>query len=101
MFILGEFFGAMAILVSGICQILYWALFLRILLSWLPVDPYNNFVQLLTQVTDPLLAPFRRLPLQIGMLDISPILAFVALFFLRNVLVRIFLGLAQQFGAAY
>ena len=101
MFIFGEFFSALAMLVSGVCQIIYWLLFARIIISWLPVDPYHNIVQFLYQVTDPILAPFRRIPLRIGMLDLSPLLAFMALYFVRNVLVRILLGLAAQFGAGY
>ena len=99
MFILGEFFQAMALLVNGIAQILYWLLFARIILGWFPVDPYHSVVQFLMQVTEPILAPFRRFPLQIGTLDLSPLLAFVALFFFRNILVRILLALAVKFGA--
>ena len=97
MFIFAEFFNALAILVSGICTILYWLLFARIIISWFPVDPYHSAVQFLHQVTDPLLALFRRLPLQIGMLDLSPLVAFMALFFVRNVLVGILLRLAAKF----
>ena len=99
MFILGELFQSLAFLVNGICQILYWLLIARIVVSWFPVDPYHSVVQFLVQMTDPILMPFRRLPLQIGMLDLSPLVAFVALQFLNRVLVRILLGLAVQFGA--
>lgn len=101
MFIFGEFFRALALLVSGICQILYWLLFARIIVSWLPVDPYHGVVQFLVQVTDPILLPFRRLPLQIGTLDLSPLVAFVAIFFVRNVLVGVLMNLAQQTGASF
>jgi len=101
MFILGEFFGALALMVNGIFQILYWLLFARIVISWFPVDPFHGVVQFLYQVTDPILAPFRRLPIQIGMLDLSPFVAFVVLFFIRNVLVRIFATLAHQFGGTF
>jgi len=100
MFILGEFCRALAMLVNGIFTILYWLLFARIIISWFPVDPFHGVVQFLFQVTDPILAPFRRLPLQIGMLDLSPLVAFMALFFLRNVLVGILVNLAHQFGVA-
>lgn len=99
MFVIGELFQALALLVNGICQILYWVLFARIIISWFPVDPYHSAVQFLNQVTDPILMPFRRLRLQIGMLDLSPLAAFITLFFVRNVLVRICLTLAAQFGA--
>lgn len=101
MFIFGEFFRALALLVDGVCQLLYWLLFARIIISWFPVDPYHGVVQFLHQVTDPILAIFRRLPLQIGTLDLSPIVAFMALFFIRNVLVRIFATLAAQMGTAF
>ncbi|MDD5217408.1 MAG: YggT family protein [Candidatus Omnitrophica bacterium] len=102
MFIFGELFGALAVLVSGICQILYWLMFARIIISWFPVDPYHGVVQFLIQVTDPILSPFRRLPfLQFGMLDLSPFVAFIALFFFRNVAVGILVNLARHFGASY
>ena len=100
MFIFGELFHSLAILVNGICQILYWLLFARIIISWFPVDPYHNIVQFLVQVTDPILMPFRRLPLQIGMIDLTPLLAFVALSFLNRIFVRILMSLAYQFGAS-
>ena len=99
MFIIGEIFSALAMLVSGIAQILYWLLFARIIVSWLPVDPFSSVVQFLFQVTEPILAPFRRLPLQIGMLDLSAMVAFIALFFIRNVVVGILIRLAHNFGA--
>jgi len=98
MFIFGELFQALAILVSGICTILYWLLIARIVVSWLPVDPYHSIVLFLVQITDPILIPFRKLPLQIGMLDLSPLVAFVAIIFVRNVLVSILMKLAQQFS---
>ncbi|MBI3313377.1 MAG: YggT family protein [Candidatus Omnitrophica bacterium] len=99
MFIIGELFRALALLVDGICTILYWLLFARIIISWLPVDPYHAAIQFLMQVTDPILAPFKRIPLQIGMLDLTPLLAFITLFFIRNVLVRILMGFSYQMGA--
>ena len=100
MFIFGELFRALAILVEGVCQLLYWLLFARIVVSWLPVDPYHSIVQFLMQVTDPLLAPFRRLPLRAGMLDLTPLLAFVALMFINRVVVRLLLAAAYQFGVS-
>ena len=99
MFILGELFQSLAFLVNTIFTILYWLLIARMIVSWLPVDPFNNVVQFLMQATEPILAPFRRIPLQIGMLDLTPLLAFITLQFLNRVLVRILIGLAVQFGA--
>lgn len=99
MFVIGELFKSLAFLTNGICQLLYWLLFARIIISWFPVDPYHSIVQFLYQVTEPILAPFRRIPLRLGMLDLTPLIAFVALSFLNTVLVRILLSIAYQFGA--
>ena len=99
MFIFGEIFASLAFLVNGICTILYWLLFARIICSWLPVDPYNTIVLFLVQVTDPLLMPFRRIPLRVGVMDLTPLLAFATLYFINRVLVRILMALAHQFGA--
>ncbi len=96
MFILGEFFNSLAFLINGIFTLLSWLLFARIIVSWLPVDPYHTAVVFLVQVTDPILAPFRRIPLQVGMLDLTPLVAFTALYFVNRILVRICVTLAYR-----
>ena len=98
MFILAQLFSSLALLFSMIFKILYFLLVVRIVLSWFPVDPYNSLVSALYQITDPLLAPFRKLPLQVGMIDLSPILAFLVLAFLDHFVVGIFSSLAVQFS---
>ena len=100
MFIFGELFRALALLVDGVSVILYWLLVARIVISWFPVDPYHGVVQFIYQVTEPILAPLRKIPLRVGMLDFTPFIAFVALIFLKRVLVGILLSLAQHFGVA-
>ena len=96
--ILGELCRALALLVNGVFTILYWLLFARIVISWFPVDPYHSVVQFLHQVTDPILLPLQRFPLRIGMLDFTPLVAFVALFFVRNVLIGILMSVCQKLG---
>ncbi len=66
-------------------------LLIRILLSWISHDPHQPAIQLLYQVTEPILAPCRdflaqfiRLPI-----DFSPILAFFLIDFIHRILVRI------------
>ena len=98
MFIFGIVFQGLAMLVNGVCTILYWMLFARILISWLPVDPFSGPVQFLVQVTDPILRPLRRLPLQIGMLDLTPMVAFFMIYITNRILTTILLKLAYQFG---
>lgn len=99
MFILAQLFSSLALLFSMVFKILYFLLVIRMILSWFPVDPYNQAVSALNQVTEPLLAPFRRLPLHIGMLDLTPLLAFLAIAFLDNFIVGVLSRLAYQFAS--
>ena len=62
-------------------EILRWAILIRVLLSWLPmagirVDRSNPAVNILFEITDPILNPLRRFT-TVGMIDLSPIVAFV------------------------
>jgi len=98
MFVLSEVFKALAHLFNTLFNILYFLLIIRIVMSWFAVNPYNEIVQVIYKITDVILAPFRRLPLRIGMMDFSPILAFLALWFLRDIIVGILVQLAMRFA---
>lgn len=98
MFVFGQFFASLALLFGLIFKMLYFLIAIRILLSWFPVDPYNEVVRALYAVTEPLLQPLRRLPLHIGMIDFSPMIAFVLLTFMESFVVGILRRLAIQFG---
>jgi len=72
-----------------VLQIYTFVLLIRILITWIPnLDPYHPIVQMLFQVTDPVLEPARKLIPPIGMIDISPIVVFIALGILQDLLVR-------------
>jgi YggT family protein len=43
--------------VNILFEVLSLAIFVRIILSWFRVDPYNPFMQILYQITEPVLAP--------------------------------------------
>ena len=96
MFIIAEILKALAMLVNGITTILYWLLFARIIVSWIPVDPYSSIVQFLYQVTDPILSWFRQIPLRIGPWVFSDT-CFYFLYFVNRVLVTILLTIAYKF----
>ncbi|MBI4214201.1 MAG: YggT family protein [Chloroflexi bacterium] len=71
----------------------------RALLSWFPIRPGNPFYPLaviLNQVTEPILAPLRRVIPTIGMIDISPIVALLLLQFIQGVLVQALLSAARS-----
>ena len=85
--------GSVVIYVVHLLFICYTTLlFLRIVSSWLPREWQNHtFVRFLAFYTDPYLNLFRRfLPPLGGVLDLSPILAFLALKFLEMILLGMF-----------
>ncbi len=74
-------------LLANLIGIYTFVLLIRILMSWIPnLDRSNPIVQMLVQVTDPVLEPARRLIPSIGMIDISPIVVFIVLSILQDLL---------------
>lgn len=61
----------------------YWAIIVRIILSWIAPDPRQPFTAILIDITEPLMAPARRLLPALGGLDFSPIIVLLGLQFLR------------------
>jgi YggT family protein len=98
MFIFAEFLRSLALLVSLVFNVLFFILVIRIILSWVNPDPYNEIVQIIYRITEPILAPFRRLPLKAGGIDFSPIIAFILLSVLRNLIVNILYQVAYRLG---
>ncbi len=101
MFILKDFLVSLLQVFSELLSLgfgfLYVVLVIRIILSWLGVEYYyNSVVQLIYAISEPILRPFRRLPLQIGMFDFSPILAFVALRFLDSFLTMVLRDISRM-----
>lgn len=60
-------------------NIFFWALIISVILSWVAPASHNPGAQLVAQLCEPVLAPFRRLLPNLGGLDISPIFAFLAI----------------------
>jgi YggT family protein len=60
-------------------NLFFFAVLIRIILSWVAPGNYNPITALLTTLSEPILRPFRRLIPSIGGLDISPIFAIVLL----------------------
>ena len=100
MFVLGNFLIAVAGVLDIIIPLIYWLVIIRAVLSWFSPDPYNTLVQILYRLTEPILSPFRRIipSYNIG-IDLSPILAILALVFLRYFLVQTLHQLGQRLGA--
>jgi YggT family protein len=86
----------LALIINLVFQVLWWAILIRVLLSWLPmagirIDPHNPIIQLLFSVTDPILEPLRKYT-TVGMIDLSPIVALIGLDFLRVILIGLLTG---------
>jgi len=78
--------GARFVLLAALFQLailslrlFMFAIIVRIVLSWVAPQTYNPVTAVLTSITEPLLAPFRRLIPPIGGFDISPVFAIILL----------------------
>jgi len=68
--------------------VLAYAILARALLSWFRLGPDNPLVAILYEITEPVLAPLRRvIPPLGGMIDITPIVAFFLLQIIQQLLV--------------
>ncbi len=77
-------FQSVGDIISFLIQLLVIAIFIRVLLSWVQPDPYNPIVRALDAVTEPILQPLRQIIPRIGMIDITPIVAIIALQFIAQ-----------------
>ncbi len=76
--------------ISIFIQLFIFAIFARVILSWLRVAPRGIVFNLLVETTEPLLSVFRRIvPPLGGVVDISPLLAFFALDIIRSLILRL------------
>ena len=64
---------------SRVLKVVFFALIISVILSWVAPGSYNPGAQLVNQICEPLLMPFRKLLPNLGGLDLSPIFAFLAL----------------------
>jgi YggT family protein len=92
-----HFIGAFAFILDKVLTIYTWMLIIRALISWVNPDPWNPIVQFLARATDPVLRPIQQLiPMWRLGIDISPIIAILAIQFVQQWLVPSFLDLASS-----
>lgn len=60
-------------------NIFFFAMIISVILSWVAPGSHNPGAELVNQICEPALTPFRRIVPNLGGLDISPILAFMVL----------------------
>ena len=84
--IIGQTAGIAAIALTAIVKLavltinlFVYAIFIRIILSWISQGQYNPATAIITTLTEPVLRPFRRIIPAIGGFDISPVFAIILL----------------------
>ena len=85
--------GAMLrVLLSWAFGLVRLALMVRVLSSWVNVSPYSKWIRWTFPLTEWILSPLRQIVPLVGMIDISPIIAFFLLGLLQNVIIRMIPG---------
>lgn len=70
-------------------DILSFLIIVRVLLSWFPNRPHNALFDFIFEVTTPVLRVARKVTPRIGMIDLSPIIALIALDLIRTLLMAL------------
>jgi YggT family protein len=81
--------GITRLLLSWTFGVMYIALLIRVVASWIQLNPYKGVVRLATQLTDPILLPIRSVLPTFGMIDLSPIAAYFLLRLLESFVLRL------------
>jgi len=95
----GAVAGARPVSGLSVVQLICWVLRIylvvlaaRAILSWFPVrpgSPLTSIAGLLADLTEPVLRPFRSIIPPVGMFDLSPLVAWLALTLLRSLLLSL------------
>ena len=98
MFVLANFFFAVAGVLNLVLTMYLWIIIIRALLTWVNPDPRNPIVRFLHNATEPVLYPVRRALPFMGGIDLSPLVVIVAIYFLQIFLVSSLQDLAVRMG---
>ena len=77
-------------------EVYFGTLFLRVILSWFRMNPYGKFYQFIFGMTEPLLAPIRRLTMRPGSsfpLDFSPMILMLLIILVQRIVVALLYAL--------
>ncbi|WP_428241528.1 YggT family protein [Gynuella sp.] len=76
-------------------MVLFWSMLIVAIASWVSAGSYNPLLGFIAQMIEPFVGPFRRLGLQVGVLDLSFMVAVLVLYILQNI---ILLSVAKTLG---
>lgn len=89
MFVISNLLVAVAKVLDIALTIFMWIVIARAILSWVSPDPYNPIVRFIHNVTEPVLYQVRRkIPLNFGGIDFSPMIIILAVYFLQQFVVQ-------------
>ena len=78
-------------LVKGVFAILDLFVWARLIISWIPHDPYNDITRIVYKATEPMLKPIRDIiPASSTGIDISPFILLVLLNIAESIALRTF-----------
>jgi YggT family protein len=80
--------GVLALLVGWTFALLRLAIIVRVISSWVRISPYSPWIRWSYGLTEWMLAPLRRVIPSLGGIDVTPIVAYLALALLEGVVVR-------------
>jgi len=66
-------------IIRVLCDVLTILILLRVVVSWYSPRPTNILVKFLHRITEPILAPLRRIIPRVGRFDFTPLVAIILL----------------------
>ena len=76
----------LAALIRYFCEVLSLVIIARVIVSWFSPSPTNRVAIILYQLTEPFLAPLRRIVPRTGMFDFTPLIAILILWLIIRLL---------------
>jgi YggT family protein len=67
-------------IITILCWLLIVAMLIRSVMSWFSLDPNNILVNIVHTITEPMLAPLRRILPRLEVIDFSPMVAIILLY---------------------
>ncbi|MFC3285561.1 YggT family protein [Litchfieldella rifensis] len=83
----GAAIGTVAALANAILKIYFFALIAMIILSWVAPQASHPGALLIMQLVEPIMAPVRKVIPPLGMIDLSPIVVFIAISLVDGIVV--------------
>jgi len=96
MFIIANFLVAAAQVLDIVLSAYLLILIARVVVSWVNANPFNPVVHFLYNVTEPILEKVRQtVPVNFGGFDLSPIIVWIGIVFVKRFLVQSLYDIAR------